>query len=68
MVELELRNVDFLQREENWRAMRKALEARERINNKPNSHMTPSPGIKPEVTVVRGERLTSTPRNASPVN
>jgi hypothetical protein len=25
----------------------KTLEARERINNKLNSHMTPSPGIEP---------------------
>jgi hypothetical protein len=32
-------------REENRRTWRKTLEARERINNKLNSHMTPSPGI-----------------------
>jgi hypothetical protein len=30
-----------------------------RINNKLNSHM--SPGIEPEITVVRGERLAATP-------
>jgi hypothetical protein len=40
---------------------RKTLEARERINNKPNSHMTASPGIEPKITVVRGERLATTP-------
>jgi hypothetical protein len=30
----------------------KTLEARERTNNKLNSHMTPSPGIEHEITVV----------------
>ena len=55
-IELEFRNVDFLRREENRRTRRKTLEARERINNKLNSHMTPSPGIEPGATVVRGER------------
>jgi hypothetical protein len=35
----------FLRREENRRTRRKTLEARERINNKLNSHMTPSTGI-----------------------
>jgi hypothetical protein len=42
--------------EENRRTQRKTLEARERINNKLNSHMPPSPGIEPRATVVRGER------------
>jgi hypothetical protein len=28
-------------------------KGRERINNKLNSHVTPSPGIEPEITVVR---------------
>jgi hypothetical protein len=41
-----------LRREENQKTQRKTLEARERINNKLNSHMTLSPGIKPEITVV----------------
>jgi hypothetical protein len=36
----EFRNVDFY-------GGRKTLEARERINNKLNSHMTPTPGIEP---------------------
>jgi hypothetical protein len=54
MIELEFRNVDFC----GWR---KTLEARERINNKLNSNMTPSPGIEPEITVVRGECLAATP-------
>jgi hypothetical protein len=49
-------NVDFLWREENRRTWRKTLEARERFNNKLNSHMTASPGIIPGATVVRGER------------
>jgi hypothetical protein len=40
---------------------RKTLEARERINNKLNSRMTPSPGIEPEITVVRGEHLVAMP-------
>jgi hypothetical protein len=31
------------------------FEARERINNKLNSHMTASPGMEPGATVVRGE-------------
>jgi hypothetical protein len=35
-----------LRRKENRRARRKSLEARERINNKLNSHVTPSPGIE----------------------
>jgi hypothetical protein len=43
--------------EENWRTWRKSLKTRERINNKLNSHMTLSPGIEPEITVVRGECL-----------
>jgi UDP-N-acetylmuramoylalanine-D-glutamate ligase len=35
----------------------------ERINNKLNSYhyVMPSPGIKPEITVVRGERLAAMP-------
>jgi hypothetical protein len=37
------------------------FQARERINNRLISHMTPSPGIEPEITVVRGERLAATP-------
>jgi hypothetical protein len=41
-----------LRREENRRTQRKTLEARERIN-KLNSHVMASPGIKPEVAVVR---------------
>jgi hypothetical protein len=41
MIELEFRNVDFLRREENRRTLRKTLEARERINNKLNSHEVP---------------------------
>jgi hypothetical protein len=44
-----------LRREENQRIQRKTLEARERIDNKFNSHMMPSPGIEPETAVVRGE-------------
>jgi hypothetical protein len=52
MIELEFR-------EENRRTRRKTLEAREGIN-KLNSHVTPSPGIEPEIAVVRGERLTAT--------
>jgi hypothetical protein len=39
---------------------RKTFEARERIN-KLNSHVTPSAGIKPEIAVVRGERLAAMP-------
>jgi hypothetical protein len=44
MIELEFRNVDFLLREEN---QRKKLKARARINNKLNSHVMQSLGIKP---------------------
>jgi hypothetical protein len=44
-----------------WRTWRKTLEARERINNKLNSHMTLGLGIEPEITVVRGKRLAATP-------
>jgi hypothetical protein len=62
MIELEFRNVPgFLRREENRRTRRKTLEARERTNNKLNSHVTPSPGIEPEIAVERGERLAATP-------
>jgi hypothetical protein len=61
MIELEFRNIDFFLREKNWRTRRKTLEARERINHKLNSHMTPSPGIEPEIAVVRGERVAATP-------
>jgi hypothetical protein len=43
--------------EEYRRTRRKTLEAKERIDNKLNSHVTPSLGIKPEIAVVRGERL-----------
>jgi hypothetical protein len=53
-----------LQREENQRTGRKTLEAMERINNKLNSHDI-KPGIEPEITVVRGERLVATPPTAS---
>jgi hypothetical protein len=49
-----------LRREENQRTRRKTLEARERINNKLNSHVMPSPGIEPEITVVRGDVSMST--------
>jgi hypothetical protein len=40
---------------------RKTLKARERINNKLNSHMTACPGIESEITVVRGKHLAATP-------
>jgi hypothetical protein len=40
-IELEFRNVDFC-------GGSKTLEARERINNKLHSHMTPIQGIEPE--------------------
>jgi hypothetical protein len=40
MIELELRNVDFY-------GGRKTGEARERVNNKLNSHEVPEPRIKP---------------------
>jgi hypothetical protein len=39
----------------------------QQINNKLNSHMTPNPGIEPEITVVRGERLAATPPIAIPL-
>jgi hypothetical protein len=47
--------------EENQRTWGKTLEARERVNNKLNSHVMPRPGIEPEIAVVRGERLATTP-------
>jgi hypothetical protein len=47
MIELEFRNVDFFAEGENRRTQRKNLKARERINNKLNSHVTQSPGIEP---------------------
>jgi hypothetical protein len=50
-----------LRREENRRTLRKTFEARERINNKLDSHVMPSPGIEPEFTVVRGGPLAATP-------
>jgi hypothetical protein len=60
MIELEFRNVD-LRMEENQRPWRKTLEARERINNKLNSHVMPSPRIEPKIAVVRGEQLAAMP-------
>jgi hypothetical protein len=50
-----------LRREENRRTWRKTLEARERIDNKLNSHVMASPGIETEIAVVGGERLAATP-------
>jgi hypothetical protein len=47
MIELEFRNVDFCGGRKTERNRRKTLEARERINNKLNSHVTPIPGIEP---------------------
>jgi hypothetical protein len=46
----EFRSVDFCGGRKNQRTRRKTLEARERINNKLNSHMTPSPGLEPGPT------------------
>jgi hypothetical protein len=48
----------FAEKPEN---LEKTLEARERINNELNSHVTASPGIEPEIAVVRGERLAAMP-------
>jgi hypothetical protein len=48
MIQLEFRNVDFC----GGGTRRKTLEARERINNKLNSNVMPSPGIEPEISVV----------------
>jgi hypothetical protein len=42
--EIQRKRKPFLRREEN---RRKTLEARERINNKLNTHMTASPEIEP---------------------
>jgi hypothetical protein len=53
MIEFEFRNVDYLLWEENWRTRRNILKL--------NSHVTPSPKIKPEIAVVRGKRLAATP-------
>jgi hypothetical protein len=49
---LKFGNADFMRREDNRRTRKKTLEGRERINNKLNSHVTPSPGIEPGATVV----------------
>jgi hypothetical protein len=57
MIELEFRNVDFFGARKTGEPEKKTPEARERINNKLNSHMTSSPGIEPEITLVRGEHL-----------
>jgi hypothetical protein len=43
-MELNLKNL-FIQRKKNWRTLRKTSEARERTNNKFNSHVIPSLGI-----------------------
>jgi hypothetical protein len=43
------------------RTWRKTLEARERLNNKLNSHVMASPGIGPQITVVRSEHLAAMP-------
>jgi hypothetical protein len=52
---LEFRNVDFCGGRKTGEPGRKPLEARERINNKLNSHMMPRLGIEPGATVVRDE-------------
>jgi hypothetical protein len=64
MIELKFRNVDFY----GWReeTQRKTLEARKRIDNKLNSHMTPSPRIK--LGSQRGERLHRYATHASQIN
>jgi hypothetical protein len=61
MIELEFRNVYFYRGRKTKEPGEKTLEARERINNKLSSHLMLSPGIEPEITVVRGERLAAMP-------
>jgi hypothetical protein len=53
---LEFRSVDFWGGMKNQRTRRKTLEARERTNKRLYSHMTPSLGIEPGTTEVRGKR------------
>jgi hypothetical protein len=58
MIELEFRNVDFCGgRKTGEPGEKPSKQGREKLN----SHMTPSLGIEPEITVVRGERLAATP-------
>jgi hypothetical protein len=55
MIELEFTNV------EGGKLEKYPQSKEDGINNKLNSHMTQSPGIEPEMTLVRGERLAATP-------
>ena len=47
LVKMELRNVGFLWRENNWRPWRKTLGVGMRTNNKLNRHVVPIAGIEP---------------------
>jgi hypothetical protein len=51
----------FLWREENRRTRRKTLEAREKINKKLDTHMTPSLGIEPGSQWWEASARTTTP-------
>jgi hypothetical protein len=53
---LEFRTVDFCGGRKNRKTQRKTFEERERTNKQLYLHMTPSPGIEPGTTKVRGER------------
>jgi hypothetical protein len=62
-IELEFRNVDFSREPENLELRRTGeprepenLEARRESTTNSTHNMTPSPGIEPGATVVRGER------------
>ena len=54
-------NVDFSQREENWRTLRKTFGARTRTNNKVNSDIMPGPGMKPRPQWWKAIALTTVP-------
>jgi hypothetical protein len=59
MIKLEFRNVEFCGgRKTREPGEKHRREARERINNKLNSHMMPLES-KSEITSVRGKRLTA---------
>jgi hypothetical protein len=61
MIEFEFRNVDFCEGRKTGEPAEKNPRSKGENQQKLNSHMTPSPRIEPEITMVRGERLAATP-------
>ena len=61
ILQMEFRNVGFWGEGKTGVPGEKPLGAKTRTNNKPNPHMTPSPGIEPEPHWWEASALTTTP-------